>query len=73
MYTFNLYRICTSKLKLTPKLVIVRGDSIITVNPNKTKYSLNTGLSLLKEMIPNIVVKVNQKNTHIMNKYSNYI
>ncbi|KAF3423619.1 hypothetical protein E2986_12478 [Frieseomelitta varia] len=51
------YSICTSKLKLTPKLVTVRGDSIITVNPNKTKYSLNTGLSLLKEMIPNIVVK----------------
>ncbi|XP_034186947.1 DNA-directed RNA polymerase III subunit RPC1 [Osmia lignaria lignaria] len=51
------YAICTSKLKLNPKLVNVRGDSIITVSPNKNKYSINYALTQLKEMIPNIVVK----------------
>ncbi|XP_076289845.1 DNA-directed RNA polymerase III subunit RPC1-like [Lasioglossum baleicum] len=51
------YSICTSKLKLNPKLVNVRGDSIITVSPSKNKYSLNYALTQLKQTIPNVVVK----------------
>ncbi|XP_043579114.1 DNA-directed RNA polymerase III subunit RPC1 isoform X2 [Bombus pyrosoma] len=51
------YSICTSKLRLNPKLVNVRGDSIITVNPSKSKYSINYALTQLKETIPNIVIK----------------
>lgn len=54
----NFRRICTSKLRLNPKLVNVRGDSIITVSPSKNKFSLNYALTQLKETIPNIVVKV---------------
>ncbi|XP_043285852.1 DNA-directed RNA polymerase III subunit RPC1 [Venturia canescens] len=51
------YSICTSKLKLNPKLVTVRGDSIITVNPSKLKHSLNYALTQLKELVPNVVIK----------------
>lgn len=73
----NLCRICTSKLRLNPKLVNVRGDSIITVNPSKSKYSINYALTQLKETIPNIVIKVKWENIHIniliMNKYTSII
>ncbi|XP_012276667.1 DNA-directed RNA polymerase III subunit RPC1 [Orussus abietinus] len=51
------YSICISKLRLHPKLVNVRGDSIITISPNRQKHSLNSALTQLKEMIPNVVIK----------------
>ncbi|XP_046612722.1 DNA-directed RNA polymerase III subunit RPC1 isoform X1 [Neodiprion virginianus] len=51
------YSICTSKLHLNPKLVNVRGDSIITVNPNKQKLNINYALMQLKETVPNVVIK----------------
>ncbi|XP_035735078.1 DNA-directed RNA polymerase III subunit RPC1-like isoform X1 [Vespa mandarinia] len=51
------YSICTSKLKLNPKFVTVRSDSIITISPNKQKTSLNYALTHLKEIVPNIVIK----------------
>ncbi|XP_017880116.1 DNA-directed RNA polymerase III subunit RPC1 isoform X1 [Ceratina calcarata] len=51
------YSILTSRLKLNPKLVSVKGDSIISVSPGKGKYSLNYALTQLKETIPNIVIK----------------
>ncbi|XP_051169994.1 DNA-directed RNA polymerase III subunit RPC1 [Leptopilina boulardi] len=51
------YSICTSKLKINPKLVNVQGDSIITVNPTKQKQSLSVALTNLKEQLGNVVIK----------------
>ncbi|XP_012263608.2 DNA-directed RNA polymerase III subunit RPC1 [Athalia rosae] len=51
------YSICTSKLRLNPKLVNVRGDSIITVSPNKQKLNINYALMQLKETVPKVVIK----------------
>lgn len=55
-FLFN--RICTSRLKLNPKLVQVQGDSIITINPNSKNQSLNVALTHLKDAVPKIVIKV---------------
>ncbi|KAK0182168.1 hypothetical protein PV327_000331 [Microctonus hyperodae] len=51
------YSLCVSKLKLNPKYVNVRSDSILTINPNGQKYSLNHGLSILKEAVPDVIIK----------------
>ncbi|XP_015123305.1 DNA-directed RNA polymerase III subunit RPC1 [Diachasma alloeum] len=51
------YALCTSKLKLNPKHVNVRGESILTINPSSQKHSLNHALMLLKESVPNVVIK----------------
>lgn len=51
------YSICTSKLKLNPKSVVVRSDSIITINPSKQKLSLNCAITHLKETVLNVVIK----------------
>lgn len=52
------YSLCTSKLKLTPKQVVVQGDSLITIFPNKQKSNnLSYLLTQLMDNIPNVVVK----------------
>lgn len=51
------YSLCTSKLKLTPKSVVVQSDSIITIYPNKSKHDLSSSLTHLKEAVPKVVVK----------------
>lgn len=51
------YSLCTSKLKLDPKTVTIEGDSILTISAKGQKYSLNHGLTLLKEAVPNVVIK----------------
>lgn len=51
------YSLCTSKLKLHPKTVVIQGDSIITIYPNKQKHNLSHVLTLLKENITKVVVK----------------
>ncbi|XP_034935802.1 DNA-directed RNA polymerase III subunit RPC1 [Chelonus insularis] len=51
------YCLCTSKLKLNPKHVNVKGDSILTVTPTSGKHSLNHSLNLLKESVPDVVIK----------------
>lgn len=54
------YSICTSKLKLKPNEVKVISDSIITVYaPFKSSENrLNFALQSLKELIPQVVIKV---------------
>jgi DNA-directed RNA polymerase III subunit RPC1 len=51
------YSLCTSKLKLHPKTVVIQGDSIITICPNKQKHNLSHILTQLKDSIPNVIVK----------------
>ncbi|EFN78064.1 DNA-directed RNA polymerase III subunit RPC1 [Harpegnathos saltator] len=49
------YSICTSKLHLTAKNVLAKGDSIITIQPSKQKS--NNELTQLKENLPNVIIK----------------
>ncbi|OXU26333.1 hypothetical protein TSAR_003123 [Trichomalopsis sarcophagae] len=51
------YSLCTSKLKLNPKNVVIQGDSIITIYPSKQKHNLSVTLTQLKDSIPNVIVK----------------
>ena len=51
------YSLCTSKVKLHPKQVVIQGDSIITIYPNKQKNNLSHALTLIKDSIPNVIVK----------------
>ncbi|KAJ8676229.1 hypothetical protein QAD02_012015 [Eretmocerus hayati] len=51
------YSLCTSRLKLQPKSVLVQSESIITIYPTKQKHNLSHTLTQLKDSIPNVIVK----------------
>ncbi|KAL1139349.1 hypothetical protein AAG570_006333 [Ranatra chinensis] len=51
------YSICTSKLKLKPRNVLVQTPSVITIKYQTSKDSLDCTLRILKDSLPGIVIK----------------
>lgn len=67
------YNLCTSKLKLKPSDVRVQSETILTVHPNHSKhgYRLNFNMHELKDLIPNVVIKVRAQNDKNIPSYYN--
>uniref|UniRef100_A0A069DY71 DNA-directed RNA polymerase subunit n=1 Tax=Panstrongylus megistus TaxID=65343 RepID=A0A069DY71_9HEMI len=51
------YSICISKLKIKPQQITVQSSSIITIKPFPGKESLDSTLRILKENLPQVVIK----------------